>query len=298
MNQLSWTYLADNGKQHHIGLAHGPESGHLLVHCNSKVILIDFNVLESSSYSIFIDEQLCEIAIEKRDNQYFYSFQVNNKADTPRNRARKKIEKQHMLQSLAFLATLVCVIGITLFGISQWNKANDRQHLASKLQSSGMEVSARILRSTDKEVKFASYFFIVNGKSYASATTFSNDKIELLPTGMPLEEGDEFTVTYVSTNPSLNEIHYDRPTPFQIKRYRERVLTKITEAHPNKSLSEANCLMDQVYKVKGVDGLASLYFQQTSSSDNSNHNISSYQSLMGLPSIQSKLVENQCGNWE
>lgn len=297
MNQISWTYLADNGRQHHVGLAHGAESGHLLVHCNSKVILIDFKVLESANYSVFIDEQLCEIAIDKKqEGQYAYSFKVNNQADTPRNRARKKKEKRHLLQSLAFLATLVLVIGITLFGITKWNEANDRQHLAAKLQSSGLEVSARILRSENKAVKFASYFFIVNGKSYATAITYATDQSEILPTGLPLETGDEFMVTYVAHNPALNEIHYDRPTAFQFKRYRERIIPKLTTAFPDKTETEANCLFDATLASKGMDGLANLYFLSTSKSDNHRNNQFTFQKMMEDATFKSK-IERLCGRW-
>jgi len=134
VNQLSWTYLADNGKQHFVGLAHGAETGHLVVHCNSKVVLIDFKVFDNASYSIFIDEQLCEISIEKQGNEYSYGFEIDNQADTPRNRARKKLEKQHLLQSIAFLGTLALVVSIAIFAISRWTSHHDQKNISAKLQ--------------------------------------------------------------------------------------------------------------------------------------------------------------------
>ena len=200
MNQLSWTYLADNGKQHFVGLAHGAESGHLVVHCNSKVVLIDFKVFENASYSIFIDEQLCEICIEKQNEEFFYSFEIDNQADTPRNRARKKLEKQHMLQSMAFLGALILVVSIALFGISRWTSYHDQKNMSAKLQGSGQQISARILVPTEESVDYASYFFVVNGKSFSTATTYSKKLTELLPNGMPLKEGDEFPYGQIATN--------------------------------------------------------------------------------------------------
>ena len=294
MNQLSWTYLADDGKKHFVGLAHGAESGHLVVHCNSKVVLIDFKVFDTASYSIFIDEQLCEISIDKQDGEYFYSFEIDNQADTPRNRARKKLEKQHLLQSIAFLGTLVLIVSIAIFSISRWTSRADQKNIAAKLQDTGQEVSARILIPKEESVDYASYYFVVNGKSYSSATTYSNKLTELLPNGMPLEEGDEFLVTYVPTNPALNKIDYGQPTQFQINRYRDRVLKRLFENNPQAEKASLTCFLDQMYKEKGIEVMAQLYFQKTTSSKNSRYNRQTFDRLLQESNLQ-KTIEENCG---
>lgn len=293
MNQLSWTYLADNGKQHFVGLAHGAESGHLVVHCNSKVVLIDFKVFENASYSIFIDEQLCEIGIEKQNEEFFYSFEIDNQADTPRNRARKKLEKQHMLQSMAFLGALILVVSIALFGISRWTSYHDQKNMSAKLQGSGQQISARILVPTEESVDYASYFFVVNGKSFSTATTYSKKLTELLPNGMPLKEGDEFLVTYIPSNPSLSKIDFQQPTVYQINRYRDRVLDQLVKNNPRINKENLSCLIDQVYKEKGVDGLAHLFFQKTTSTKNPQHNRESFGRLLQEPTLQ-KAISTNC----
>ena len=73
---------------------HGAESGHLMVYCNTNIVLIDFEILQSKTYSFFIEDELCELSIERKDDQFFYGFEINKKADTPLNRQRRKIEKQ------------------------------------------------------------------------------------------------------------------------------------------------------------------------------------------------------------
>lgn len=294
MNQLSWTYLADNGKQHFVGLAHGAESGHLVIHCNSKVVLIDFKVFDDASYSIFIDEQLCEISIEKDGGEYFYGFEIDNKADTPRNRARKKLEKQHLLQSMAFLGTLILIVGFAIFGISRWTTYHDQKNISAKLQGAGQQVSARILVPKEESVNYASYYFVVNGKSYATATIYSNELTELLPNGMPLKEGDEFLVTYIPTNPSLSEIDYEQPTQFQINRYRDRVLDRLFKNNPKIEKETLICLFDQIYRKKGIEGMAQLYFQKTTSSKNSRHNRRTFERLLQEPTMV-KTIEKNCG---
>lgn len=293
MNQLSWTYLADHGKQHHVGLAHGAETGHLVIHCDSKVVLIDFEVLEDASYSIFIDEQLCEISIEKKSDKFFYSFEINNQADTPRNRARKKLEKQHLMQSMAFLGTLIVIISIAIFTMTRWSANNDRKTMATKLRHAGQETSARILIPEDKAVEYASYYFIVNGKSYATSTAYSTATTAFLPNGFPLVEGDEFIVTYVPDNPSLSEIHYERPTKFQLQRYRERAIEQSLKNIPSANAGQITCAVDQIFAEKGLEGIAHLYFQDTPKKDNTRYNRQSYRQLVSQPTLQSKIKE-QC----
>jgi len=292
VNQLSWTYLADHGKQHHVGLAHGAETGHLVIHCNGKVILIDFEVLEDASYSVFIDEQLCEISIEKQSDKFFYSFEINSQADTPRNRARKKLEKQHLMQSMAFLGTLVFIISVAIFAMTRWASSHDRQNMATKLNHTGQEVSARILIPEDKAIEYASYYFIVNGKSYATSTTYATAKTALLPNGFPLEEGDEFIVTYLPDNPTLSEIHYERPTKFQLQRYRERAIQQSLKANPSAKSTEITCAVDQIFAEKGIEGIVHLYFQNTPKNQNTRHNQASFRQLVNQSTIKSKIQEH------
>jgi len=295
VNQLNWTYLADNGKQHFVGLAHGAETGHLVVHCNSKVVLIDFKVFENASYSIFIDEQLCKISIEKREAQYYYSFEIDIQADTPRNRARKKLEKQHLLQSIAFLGTLVLVVSIAIFSISRWTTHQDQKNISAKLQRAGQQISARIIVPKEESVDYASYYFVINGKSYATATTYSSKLSELLPNGMPLEEGDEFLVTYIPGNPSLNKIDYQQPTQFQINRYRDRVLNRLIKNNPTAGQQSLTCFLEIIYKEKGIEGMAQLFFQKTTSSKNSRHNRRTFEQLLQEPNLLNT-IEKNCGD--
>ncbi len=56
MSQITWTYVDDDGYSHNVGLFHGDNSGHLVVYCNSRIVVIDLKVLTSKNYSFFIDE--------------------------------------------------------------------------------------------------------------------------------------------------------------------------------------------------------------------------------------------------
>jgi len=293
LNQFNWTYLADSGKRHHIGLLHGAQSGHLLVHCNSKIILIDFEVLEDAMYSIFIDDQLCEISIDRQGDQFFYGFEVNSKADTPRNRQIKKIEKKHMIQSVAFLGTLVLVILSVIFGVNRWSQRSNWEDISAKLKKIGQETSARVLIEDENKEAYSNYFFMVNGKAYSIKTNFPSEKEVILENGMPLEAGDEFVVTYVPNNPQLNKIDYNRPTEKQIETYRERTIAKYSVYHPQTALPYITCLVDVAFELRGISGLADLYFQKATTTENPRHNMDSFGRLTRDLPFQEK-VKNKC----
>ena len=292
MNRFNWTYIADKGVKHHVGLMHGAESGHLLVYCDAKIILIDFEILEDKTYSFFIDEQLCEISIEKINGQFYYSFEINKTADTPRNNLRKKIERRHLMQGLILLGgILVLTIAFSMFMINLNNKKSDAI-FNMDLVDQGKEGKAKILKVSDSEIK---YFYIVNGQSYSSETDFDDNSVVVLETGMPLEEGDEFVVKYVSNNPKLNEIDYTRPTEIQIKKYHERAIEKHLEHNPQKDSLFSACLVNIAYDLKGIQGLADIFFQNTPENENPQNNSNTYKRLIRDIPFQEEL-NKRCWN--
>ena len=244
-------------------------------------------------YSIFIDEQLCEITIDRQGDQFFYGFEVNSTADTPRNRQRKKIEKKHMIQSVAFLGTLVLLILSVVFGVNRWSQRSNWEDISAKLKKIGQETSARVLTADESQESFSNYFFMVNGKAYSIKTNFPTEKEVVLENGMPLEAGDEFIVTYVPNNPQLNKIDYNRPTEKQIQTYRERTIAKYLEYNPQKTTKYITCLVDVVFELKGISGLADLYFQKTSPTENPIHNTDTFGRLTRDVPFQEK-VKNKC----
>jgi len=278
VNQFNWTYLGDNNKQHHIGLMHGAESGHLMVYFNSNIVLIDFKILESKTYTFFIEDELCELNIERKDDQFLYGFVINKNADTPLNRQRKKIEKRHLLQSIGFIAGLVFIVLGFTYGLKQWNKQNDYQYLTSQISNSNHEVSAKVLFDPQNDKETASYFYLVNGKAYKNDCDFSADADApiILENGMPLEPGDEFYVKYLGQKPHLSKIDYNRPSDTQLNAYRERAINKYLSLNPNSDPKHCTCMVDIALEMKGVKGLADIYFLDTSPADNPKHNKNSF----------------------
>lgn len=280
MNRFNWTYLADNGTRHHVGLMHGPQSGHLLVYCNSKIILIDFKILENKTYSFFIEEELCELSIERKDDQFYYGFEPNIDADTPLNRSRKKRNRKDLYQSLAFIGALMIAVMIGTATMYYLNRDISQPTMVHQLSSMGKETHARILMEPDGKGKKIQYFFVVDGKPYTVETPFNdNESPVLLETGMPLEVGDEFIVRYLPGNPLLHDISFDRPSRGTLEAYKERAIATYREQYPEASKQTSNCLAEVAYKQKGIQGYAMMYFSQLSSAENKLFNEEAFESM-------------------
>lgn len=115
MSQITWTYVDDDGYRHKVGLVHGDNSGHLLVYCNTRIVVIDFNVLTSKNYSFFINEELCDLAIEEKKGKFAYGFTIDQITDTPRNRGRRKMNRLETRQTLMMGVVFIIVITMMVF---------------------------------------------------------------------------------------------------------------------------------------------------------------------------------------
>jgi len=294
MNQLNWTYLADNGTRHTVGMMHGPTSGHLLVHCNSKIILIDFSILDEKSYSFFIEEELCELFIEKNNGEFSYRFETNAKVNTPLNQARKKLDRKHLYQSLAFMAALLMVVILAASSVLYLNKEQTLT-LEQQLSTMGEETHARVIYSPDGKDKQVEYFFVVDGKPFTVETPYTEDSNPLLlGTGMPLEVGDEFVLKYLPNNPLLHKIAYDEPSQGTLERYRNRALDAYQNQFPEKTAAFSECLTEVAYEKEGIVGLAKIFFSNVQVSENQRFNKEVFQQWLASEDFSMAMSE-KCG---
>jgi hypothetical protein len=108
MAQQNWHLMGGWGRKYIVGLYHGTDSGHLVVHLNNQVLLVDFNVLDHKMYSFFIDQELYELTISPEGPDFSYELKVNTEADTPRNLERKANDRFELRQYL--ISILVTVV--------------------------------------------------------------------------------------------------------------------------------------------------------------------------------------------
>jgi hypothetical protein len=291
--QLNWTFVSDSGQRHIVGLFHGERTGHLLVHCNSRVVLIDFHVLRSKNYSFFIEDELLEIKLEKKDDRFSYNFDINKLADTPKNRLRWAEEKKNLRLAIAFAGALILCVAAVFFGLRHSNRVKMEDQRAVLLSQRGGETTARIDLPSDAEFPGkVAFSFVADSRAYRGAGRLEQ---ALAPNGMPLETGDEFVVRYAIRAPSLHEIDFSRPTERQVARYRQRALDKHAAFHPSLSSERVACVVDVLFAKKGLAAYANIFHQDQTAQANPEYNRQTYLELIDDPEVRATLSSDCAG---
>ncbi len=292
MNHYNWTYVAGGGRNYPVGLLHSSKSGHLIIYVGSKIMAIDFKVLDTKEYTFFIEDELCHIQLERRGEEMYYFFNIDRKADTPRNRARNAMEKKFAKQMALALGVLVVLV--TAFVL--WsNSVKKSPYIKAEelLVKQGRETVGKVFIKNGEAEPAISYQFVANSQGYTAPSNLLTRPLILLKNGMPLEQGDEFVVRYVPSRPEINKMLFDRPTERQIAIYQQRASKKHAALHPDDAPTFIDCMVNAAYQIGGIGGLADFYFQDLLPAENPEHNQTTYLRLTrDLPF--KKKVERDC----
>ena len=74
MSQSLWTYYDPSYGTQTVGVYHGDDSGNLVVFCNNKVVMVDFEVKNTKSYSFYINKCLIELKLKKKEKSFDVDF--------------------------------------------------------------------------------------------------------------------------------------------------------------------------------------------------------------------------------
>jgi hypothetical protein len=255
-----------------------------------KVILVDFSVLESKQYSFFLDEELCELNLERQGDSFRYGLNLNKDADTPLNRKRKILDKQNLIQSGLFLLGTIAVIGTIIFAIHYFR--NHGPEIANKelLAKEALETNVRLVHDDGKEVW--SYIYVADGKAYTRNLTERNLS-EFFPYPLPLENSDEFKLKYARSNPNVHEILWDQPDLKSIKRFKSLAYEVQKKENPETSPEMLTCQIDAAFETQGLDGLSDIYRQAEPDNGSSPFNKNSYLRLIRSVPFEN-LVKEKC----
>lgn len=256
MAQYNWLYLGENGRQYNVGLFHGDRTGHLMVMCNARIVLIDFSVQQSKEYSFFIDDELFELSVERQPGRYAYHCAINEQADTPRNRIRKKQKRLDFRKSVALITIFALVIIGALGFAMVAHKGPPAVDAATLLSQRGLETTTRIVLEAPQVV---SYSFVADGRVREYRQALEMDSAN----GFPLETGDEFRLRYVAGQPGTHRLEWNRPTEQQLDRYLKRTIARHRTLNPELNRSQARCRVEVAYRLGGVEALAVVYHQNT-----------------------------------
>ncbi len=287
MNQSKWKFFDREGLEHLVGVMHSPRSGNLMIYCDDKVIQVDFKVFQDNSYSFFINEELFEIFIKKKNGRFQYEFEHNVKVDTPNNRIRKKINKRNLILGSISMFFLVFAIGFTIW----YGNYKERVQLAEE----GINGKATAIIIDDQDGYYLAYKYGRANDMHQTLTTKHFKKNRITENGMPLENGDEFYIRYVPHNPQNFKIDFKRPTTHQIAKYKQRAINKYLQHFPDKTIAEATCAVELVYIEDKINALADFYFQNFTPKENKKNNINSFQKRIRAIGFKKK-IEKCLGN--
>lgn len=112
---MRWTYVDDYLRKYHVGLYHGNHSGHLMIHCNTRIVVIDFHVKETKKYTFYINDELFDIHVERQNGRFAYSLEIDEETETPRNIRRKKRNRADRIKSFAVASIIILLITTLVF---------------------------------------------------------------------------------------------------------------------------------------------------------------------------------------
>lgn len=282
MNKRKWYYVAPNGARTAVGLMHHPTKGHLLIYCGSKVVLVEFKVFDSQSFTFFLDEELFRVTVTRSAAGFEYNFGVDTEADTPLNEERRAIRLRDRKYSIIAMVGLVTSIVLLIVGFTT---------VSSHFQARA--------RARDGVTKVATIYLVKHPKSYSLTYDFPtlagtwSRQVEyyrnphpMSPNGFPLYTGDEFKVVYQRTDPANSKVHYDEPTAIQLSKYYDRTRERHQSLHPGLSANACDCVVRAAYRAAGLPGLAYVYHQDTPPLRNRRYNKRRYRRLIDSEPFQ------------
>lgn len=271
MAQRNWLYLGETGRRYNVGMFHGDRTGHVLILCNSRIVLIDFSVQQSKQYSFFIDDELFEFSINRQHDRYAYECNINEEADTPRNRIRKEQKKNDYRKTVALLTCFALVIlGVLGFAMAA-SAPPSPFDLQAALDQRGHTAIARVFVDPPTSQTGAlkvEYAYIADGHTHEFQRSLSLTNVN----GFPLRSGDEFMISYLPERPELHEIQWQELPAEQIERYQALALEEHRLQQEQLTAQQAACQVQLAYDLRGINGLALLYNQSTPESSDSEYN--------------------------
>lgn len=309
MAQVGWVYLDDFGGRHRIGLYHGDRTGHLLIHCDARIVQVDFSVKESQTYSFFVEDELCEVSVVKETGGFTYDFQVNKKIDTPRNRLRKADERRNRGYMALMVAGLVLVVAGTVTALRWWGRhqaAGNQPDTSltavlspeneARLLVEGQTAEAQLVVVEENYQRQIYYGFILNdGYRVSGRFQVADTGQIILPNGFPLHDRDAFLVRYLPSAPAIHRIDFDAPTAETLAGYLERAFAAEQQGHPQATEGHSRCVVRLIREKKGWRQLADLIFQQAPPGQNPKNNRDSYLRLIRDPEVAGWL---KAGCWD
>ncbi|MDZ4678856.1 MAG: hypothetical protein SH848_18470 [Saprospiraceae bacterium] len=279
MAQMAWKYVSSEGKTYYVGLFHSEADGNLVIYCGTNILHIDFNVLQASTFSFMIDDDLCEVVLEPAKKGFSYQFFANREKEAERTAQRKLLDRKHLKQTLLFgVGFFLIVLVAAFFMIGQYQENIRKQRaLMAPINARAKAIGVVSVENLRGDTLVVYYQFSANGQDFSNVAILPTGKT---PSGLPVEDGDEFTVFYIEGRPFDNSLKWSMPVTAQIERYRKKVTARHTSLNPNLTPQQVTCQLDIALQLKGLEGWADFYFQEATPEENPLNNNLTYKRLI------------------
>ncbi len=285
MAQLHWNYTSNQGQQYVVGLYHGPQSGHFIAYCNSAIIIIDFNVKNSKSYSFFLDNDLCHLKIQEENQAFSYDFDVEMEANPSHEEAVPEKERYMGIWAVAGLFLL----GLSIFLFSNWMSQRNQKYISANLPTllaeQGESTWAKIhLSNAFGNDKILNYSYIANGKAQKGAAQLAGEDI------FPIRNGDVYQLTFLPDHPEFGRLNLSIPGDRTIERLKVEIARSMADESGKQSSSYFLCQLDYVEEKMGSRYLAHFYHRNTDKTINSDYNRAIYQAIVADDDFQEQVA--------
>ena len=262
---MQWTVPGFGGRNYHVGVYHGEDSGHLMVHCNNNVILIDFGVKYSNSYSFYLDEELFELHIFKEQNRFSYDLTHNEDIDSPHNRRKEQEKKTSRWRLIAGLGTLLVFVVAFVIAESR-GLTDDRLAVLEKL-SAGQGVETQVSLYQQGKQWYGSYRV-----DETVHNTVLNSSHPIYRTGLDLQTGDLFPARYLPEYPNILWVEWTQPSATTLARLLHQTMEYHASQHPELSPQQVGCQVRLAYELQALDGLGIIFGQNRRDAPKFNRN--------------------------
>ena len=75
MSETRWTYYDPQQGIQALGLYHGEDSGNVVIYHNWDVVMVDFMVHQSKTYSFMVNQSLLRLNLQKKNGKFKYKFE-------------------------------------------------------------------------------------------------------------------------------------------------------------------------------------------------------------------------------
>jgi hypothetical protein len=204
MPQMQWTYVADTGVPYKVQLYHGGVSGHVMVSINSKVSIVDFFVKDSKNYTLFIEDEIFLLELERNEKGFGYAFTMDKGADTAKNIQRRKVARK---QNMTIAIGAIIFAGVFILGVLKFQQYQDDKLTLKSLpylEELGLATLGRV--SGLKDGRRQIY--------YTAGKNIYDLPVEGVPGQIPvLATGDDLVVYYLPAKPKIARVAWFHPGP-------------------------------------------------------------------------------------